>query len=85
MDVEKFQVYTMKLLDELRGRNVIVDPTLPLQEYHLLILDGHNSCLNDTTLFNCVTNCLIVLCGPSNLTNVWQANDTGVNKTFKEN
>ena len=85
MDTECFQVYTLKLLNELRKHSDIQDPSLPLAEYHLLLLDGHNSCLDATTLFNCAVNRLIILCGPSNLTNDWQPNDAGVNKAFKEN
>lgn len=85
MDVERFQVYSLKLLDELRRKSGIVDSTLPLDEYHLLLVDGHNSRMNESTLFNCARNRLIIFCGPSNLTNAWQANDAGVNKTFKEN
>ena len=85
MDVERFQVYTMKLLDELRARSGITDLSQPLNEYHLLLVDGHNSHLDATTLFNCASKRLIIFCGPSNLTNAWQANDAGVNKAFKEN
>jgi len=77
MDSERFQVFTLKLLDELRKKLEICDPTLPMEEYHLLIVDGHNSCLEPPTLLNCAANRLLILCGPSN--------DAGVNKAFKEN
>ena len=40
MDVKQFQVYTMKLLDELRARSGITDLSQPLNEYHLLLVDG---------------------------------------------
>ena len=85
MDAERFQVYTLNLLRELKERSEMCDFSLPLTEYHFLLVDGHNSCLEPSTLFNCAVNCLLVLCGPSNLTNAWQPNDAGVNKSFKEN
>ena len=68
----------MKLLDELRARSGITHLSQPLNEYHPLLVDGHNSHLDATTLFNCASKCLIIFCGPSNLTNAWQANDAGV-------
>lgn len=85
MDAEHFQVYILKLLQELRKRSEIRDSTLPLAEFHLLLVDGHNSRLDMTTLFTCAVNRLVILCGPSNLNNAWQPNDAGVNKAFKEN
>ena len=57
------------------------DPT----KYTLLMLNGYNSCLNLSTMYTAAANQIICLIVPSNLTNAWQANDSGVNKTFKEN
>ena len=56
MDCELFQVYTLKLLDELCRHSEICDSSLPLPEYHLLLVDGHSSRLDATTMFNCTAN-----------------------------
>ena len=53
-------------------------------EYHLL-LDGHSSRFNIDTLFTAAVNRIIVFAGPSQLTNLWQANDSGTNKKIKDN
>ena len=85
MDETRFQVFILMFLQELKERSKQSDLLLPLSEFHLLLVDGHNSRLNSSTLFTCMMNCLIVFCGPSNLTQAWQANDAGVNKAFKDN
>jgi hypothetical protein len=54
-------------------------------EYTLLTLDGHTSRLNATTMLSAACNQIICFVGPSNLTNAWQANDSGVNRQFKLN
>jgi hypothetical protein len=80
MDVERFQTWMMKFVSFIRKRESD-DPT----EYSLLILDGHNSRLHPSTMFTAAVHRVICLVGPSVLTNAWQANDSGVNKTFKDN
>ena len=85
MDTDCFQVFILKFLNKLQKQSGITDLSLPLKDYHLLVVDGHNSHLNPTILYTCAVNHLLLLCGPSNLTNCWQPNDAGVNKAFKEN
>ena len=85
MDTNCFQVFILKFLNKLQKQSGITDLSLPLKDYHLLLVDIPNSHLNPTILYPCTVNCLLFLCGPSNLTNCWQPNDAGVNKAFKEN
>ena len=80
MDTERFQIWMLKFIAEVKRRKDEDD-----EEYTLLIVDGHNSRLNVDTIFTAAINKVIVLIGPSQLTNAWQANDSGVNKAFKEN
>ena len=80
MDTERFQIWMLKFIMEVKNRKDEDE-----NEYTLLIVDGHNSRLNVNTMFTAAVNRIIVLVGPSHLTNAWQANDSGVNKAFKEN
>lgn len=81
MDVERFQGWILKFINEVKQRKEEEEK----DEYTLLIVDGHNSRLNADTIFTAAINRVIVLVGPSQLTNSWQANDAGINKSFKEN
>ena len=81
MDVERFQVWMLKFISEVKKRKSDEEK----DGYVLLIVDGHNSRLNTDTMFTAAINRLVVLVGPSQLTNAWQANDAGINKSFKEN
>ena len=59
---------------------------LPSQgEWTLLQVDGHHSQFQEDALFTAACHRVVVLCGPSNLTSSWQANDSGTNKAFKSN
>ena len=81
MDVERFQVWMLKFIDEVKKRKNDQE----YDDYVLLMVDGHNSRLNADTIFTAAVNRVVILVGPSQLTNAWQANDSGINKSFKEN
>lgn len=81
MDKVVFQAWMLCFIEFVKERQI------QCGEYGttLLLLDGHNSRMDTTTLFTTACNGIIVLCGPSQLTNLWQPNDAGTNKAFKEN
>jgi hypothetical protein len=81
MDVERFQGWMLKFISDVKKRKSEEEK----DDYVLLIVDGHNSRLNSDTMFTAAINRVIVLVGPSQLTNAWQPNDAGINKSFKEN
>jgi hypothetical protein len=41
--------------------------------------------MNSNIILTAACERILVFCGPSQLTNLWQPNDSGTNKTFKEN
>ena len=81
MEKKVFQAWMLKFIDYM---NELRKPGEE-KDYALLILDVHSSRMDPDTLLTAACNCVIVLCGPSNLTNAWQPNDAGTNKGFKEN
>ena len=80
MDEERFQYWMGHFLAFIK-KNQNNDEN---NDFKLLIVDGHNSRLNPSIIFTAALNRLIVFVGPSNLTNCWQAHDSGVNKKFKD-
>ena len=78
MDVERFKVWMIKFVDEMKTRRKDDD-------YVLLLVDGHSSRMDPSTMFTAALNHIVVLVGPSHLTHAWQPNDAGVNKAFKAN
>ena len=79
MDEDTFQqwiaLFVSKWLPNYRS-----DP----DEYALLLVDGHASRLNVSTLLTAARNKVIVLCFPSHLTHILQPNNDAFNKRFKE-
>jgi hypothetical protein len=53
-------------------------------EHILLLLDGHGSRLNVSTLLTAVSQKVHILCLPSHLTHILQPNDATLNRTFKD-
>jgi hypothetical protein len=78
MDSEHFQVWSLKFIDEVNKCQTPYDTCL-------LLVDGHSSQLNEVTLFNFAVNRVVVLVGPFQFMNAWQANDARFNKAVKEN
>ena len=81
MDEQCFQAYILlfiQRINEIRKRTGNTDS-------HILLLDGHSSQYNPDTLWTAAVNRLILFFGPSQLTNCWQANDSGTNKKWKDN
>lgn len=81
MDEERFQAY---MLLYIRKINELREKTKSTCS-HILLLDGHSSRYNIDTLWTAAVNRIIVFFGPSQLTNCWQANDSGTNKKWKDN
>ena len=79
MDVPCFQVWMLKYINEINRRKSNGNQA----DYSLLMVDGHNSCLDANTMFTAALNQIICLAGPSQLINAWQANDSGTNHKFK--
>jgi hypothetical protein len=52
---------------------------------HLLLLNGHVSQINSNTILTIACERILVFCRLSQLTHLWQPNDSDINKTFKEN
>ena len=77
MDIERFKVWMIKFVNEMKSRRN--------DEYVLLLVDGHSSRMDASTMFTAASNRILVLVGPSHLTQAWQPNDAGVNKAFKAN
>ena len=50
------------------------------KEYALLLVDGHSSHLNVSTLLTAACNRVIILCFPSHLTHILQPNDDSFNR-----
>ena len=81
MDEKRFQAYLLlyiRKIKEIREKSGSTDS-------HVLLLDGHSSRYNVDTLWTAAVNRIIVFFGPSQLTNCWQANDSGTNKKWKDN
>ena len=77
MTEEAFIVWLLKFiqrLNEMRSE----------KENCLLILDGHSTHISESALYTAALNHVVILIGPSQLTNAWQANDQLTNKTLKK-
>lgn len=81
MDEEQFQQWLSCFINEIaseRLQNGILKPIL-------LIVDGHSSRLNPTTVLTAACHNIILLCLPSHMTHLLQPNDCFFNKTVKDN
>jgi len=77
MDSDHFKAWSLWFIDQ---KKKLLGPS---DDFTLLLVDGHSSRFDPDTMFNLACNQVIVLVGPSNLTNAWQPNDQGTNRTFK--
>lgn len=77
MTEEAFIVWLLKFIE-------LVDGMRSEKESCLLILDGHSTHVSEAALFTAALHHIVILIGPSQLTNAWQANDQLTNKTLKK-
>ena len=81
MDEKHFQAYLLLYIWKIKE----IQEKSGSTNSHVLLLDGHSLQYNVDTLWTAAVNWIIVFFGPSQLTNCWQANDSGTNKKWKDN
>ena len=81
MDEDQFQQwlsYFIKDIADRRTRYGVVNTIL-------LIIDGHSSRLNPSTVLTAACNDIVLFCLPSHMTHLLQPNDCAFNKVVKDN
>jgi DDE superfamily endonuclease len=68
MDATVFQAWMVKFVDFVTKRKTPRE----VDDYTLLLVDGHGSRMDCDTLLTAACNRILVLCGLSSLTNIWQ-------------
>ena len=82
MDEELFKQWLSRMIAETIESRTTDDGKL---HPALLLLDGHSSHLNSTTLMTAACHNIDVLCLPSHTMHLLQPNDCALNKTLKDN